>query len=116
MIENWEIPQHHQTPQLPYTQLLSQTQYEFEPPSSSQQLPYTQLFSQTQYEFEPSSSQPPLQSQPQTQNRLEDLFTRRFEDIPDNIQEQKEEASSESDEDEALQDEALQHEASSESD
>jgi len=94
MIENREIPQHRQTPQLPYTQ----------------------LFSQTQYEFEPSSSQPPPQSQSQTQNRLEDLFTRRFEDIPDNIQEQEEEASSESDEDEALQDEALQHEASSESD
>jgi len=116
MIENREIPQHRQAPQLPYTQLSSQTQYEFEPPSSSQQLPYTQLFSQTQYEFEPSSSQPPPQSQPQTQNRLEDLFTRRFEDIPDNIQEQEEEGSSESDEDEALQDEELQHEASSESD
>jgi len=56
MIKNREIPQHRQTPQLPYTQLLSQTQYEFEPPSSSQQLPYTQLLSQTQYEFEPPSS------------------------------------------------------------
>lgn len=86
--------------------MFSQTQYEFDPPSSSQQLPYTQPFSQTQYEFEPSSSQPPPQTQPETQTRLEDLFTRQFEDIPDTIQDQEEEASSESDEDEALQHDA----------